>query len=217
MPSVISPAGLEPATRGLGIQKVVCANLGHRSYRVQLSGAGTPDARRCPQASVHNGFKTGVRSCAPSAVAQFGGHVQVDALLGQVLARSVISVRTGAQPVAFELSVMADLQVQPEPLGRAELAREPKGAVGAGTALPTDALIDATRQNPDRNCPTTLADTRRLQLILDEDASRVNRLAIRRRGHCPSALVSVDPLLSILSLRRPRRADGPIPLAQMIC
>jgi len=119
--------------------------------------------------------KTGVRSCAPSVVAQLGGHVQGDALLGQVLARGVISVRTGAHPVSFELKAMADLRVQPEPLGRAELAREPKGAVGAEAALPTDDLMDATRRNADRNCQATLADTRTLQIIVDEDASRVNR------------------------------------------
>ncbi len=107
------------------------ADLRHRSYRFQLSGARSPDTRQGRQTSAHTGVKTGVRSSAPSAVAQLGGHVQVDALLGQALASGVISARTGAQPVAFELKLIADLQVQPEPLGRAELAREPKCGVGA--------------------------------------------------------------------------------------
>ena len=89
-------------------------------------------------------------------MAHLAGRGQLDAQVGQAPTGGVISERTGAQPVAFELMGIADPQVQPEPVGLAEIALETSCGVGAYGGLHTGDLVDATRRNADRNCQATL-------------------------------------------------------------
>ena len=63
-----------------------------------------------------------------------------------------------AQPVALELKVVAALQVHPEPLGCAEVARESEPGVGADPTLAMDYLVDATGRHTDRQGQPMLAE-----------------------------------------------------------
>jgi hypothetical protein len=48
----------------------------------------------------------------------------------------------GAEPVLFDLQVVAGLQVQPEPLGGAEIPGQPQRGVRGNAVLAVDDLVD---------------------------------------------------------------------------
>ena len=63
-----------------------------------------------------------------------------------------------AQPVALELKVVAALQVHPEPLGGAEVARESERGVSTDPTLAMDDIVDATGRHTDGQGQPMLAE-----------------------------------------------------------
>ena len=78
-------------------------------------------------------------------------------------------VEGGAEVVLLDLEVVAGLQVEPEPVGGAEVARQPQRGVGCDPALAVDDLIDPSWRDTDRDGEVVLGDLQRGQEVLEED------------------------------------------------
>jgi hypothetical protein len=73
------------------------------------------------------------------------------------------------KPVAFDLEVVAALQVQPEAVRRTEEARQRKGRGGADAAPAVDDLVDASWRDAYRDGEPVLGDAQRLEELAEAD------------------------------------------------
>jgi len=70
--------------------------------------------------------------------------------------------------VLLGLEVVAGRQVEPEPVGGAEAAREPQGRVGCDPARPVHDLVGPTRRHTDRDRQVMLSDVQGTEELLQE-------------------------------------------------
>lgn len=68
-----------------------------------------------------------------------------------------------AEVVLLDLKVEAGLEVEPEPVGGAEVASQPERCVGSDPTLAVHDLVDPTWGHADRDGEPVLADLQRLQ------------------------------------------------------
>jgi len=85
------------------------------------------------------------------------------------------AVEFGAKPVLLGLQVITGLQVQPEPLGSAEVPGQPQRRVRSDAALAVHDLIDPPGRDIDRLGQLVLAHTQRGEELLQQDLPRVAR------------------------------------------
>src|SRR5262245_39277459 len=86
------------------------------------------------------------------------------------------------EAIAFDLEVVACLQVEPEPFRCPEVAGKPEGGVGADAPLAVHDLVDAPRRHADGNGDPVLGDAQGRQVVLGEDLARMDRRHCRS-GH----------------------------------
>src|SRR5947207_12246493 len=78
-----------------------------------------------------------------------------------------------AQPVLLDLEVVASLKVEPEPLGGAEVLRQPQRCVRRNGPVAVNDLVDSPSGNADVLGDPVLADSHRLEELLEEDLTGV--------------------------------------------
>ena len=78
-------------------------------------------------------------------------------------------VECGAEVVLLDLEVVAGLQVEPEPVGGAEVAGQPQRRVGGDPTVAVGDLVDPARPDTDRDGEVVLGDLQRGQEVLEED------------------------------------------------
>ena len=67
-------------------------------------------------------------------------------------------IERGAESVAFDLDVVAILEVQPEALAGAEVSCEPERRVGGDAAFAVDDLVDSSRWHAEGHRKAMLGD-----------------------------------------------------------
>src|ERR1700722_17773018 len=85
------------------------------------------------------------------------------------------AVEFGAESVLLGLQVIAGLQVQPEPLGSAEVPGQPQRGVRGDPALAVHDLVNPPGRDNDRLGQLILAHTQRLEELLEQNLPRVHR------------------------------------------
>ena len=81
-------------------------------------------------------------------------------------ARQDFRLKSVAQLVALDIEIIPGLEIEPETVRRAEIARKPKSGVGSHRASSVDDLIDAARRDTDVLGQPVLADAHRLEEFL---------------------------------------------------
>ena len=85
----------------------------------------------------------------------------------------------GERSFADEFEAVSGLQIRPESIRRAERPSKPRGRVGGDLALPMNDLVDESSRHVDRQGEPVLADLQRLEKLLEQDLTRVDR-GVRR-------------------------------------
>ena len=88
-----------------------------------------------------------------------------------------------AQAIILDLQVVPGLKIQPKPGRRAEVAREPESRIGRDTSVSVHDLVDPARRNAQVPRHPVLRELERLQELLEQDLSRVNRGQLLARHH----------------------------------
>ena len=112
-----------------------------------------------------------------------------------------------AGPVPLDLEFEPDLEVEPEPLGGAEVPRETKSGVGRDATLAEDDLVDPPWRNPNVLGEAVLTEPMRLEKLGQEDFAGVDGSELRHGGHL---LVVVDDLDVERVGDAPDEADAPL-------
>jgi len=120
------------------------------------------------------------------------------------------SVQTIAEPILFDLEVVADLKVQPEALAHAKETRQAKSSVGADRPLAMNDLVDTTSGDSDVLGEAILAQPHRPQKLLEKDLSGVYRREFL--AHCVLSwrLVIIHDLNVMGITCRPTETDAPL-------
>jgi hypothetical protein len=76
--------------------------------------------------------------------------------------------QSSSEMIALHLEVVAGLQIQPEPITRAEISREPQGAIRADAPGAMHDLVDPSRGHTDIPGQSVLGQAQRLEEIRRE-------------------------------------------------
>ena len=109
--------------------------------------------------------------------------------------------------VTLGLEFEPNLEVEPEPLGGAEVPREPKSGVGRDAALAEDYLVDTPAGNTNVLGQAVLAETVGLEELSQEDFARMDGCEL---CHCGHLRVVVDDLDVEGIGGAPEEADAPL-------
>jgi hypothetical protein len=120
--------------------------------------------------------------------------------------------QSGSEMIPLHLEVVAGLQIQPEPITRAEIPREPQGAIRADGSRAMHDLVDPSRRHTDIPGQPVLGQAQRLEKIRREDFARMYGTHLASGHATPSSdmLVIIDDrnLVGIAIL--PAKADAPL-------
>jgi hypothetical protein len=122
-----------------------------------------------------------------------------------------------ANSVTLKFEVKARLKVHPETLARPKVPRHAKGSVGSDSPLAEDYLIDPPRRNTDCVGESILTELERLQKLLKQDLTRVNRVHGLWHHH---SLVAVHNLDVFGPRNGPAKTNSPLvvdPNAVRVC
>src|SRR5208282_1689754 len=113
-----------------------------------------------------------------------GTSVSLSRFAGAPLENPHLATQSVPQSVLLDLQVVANLQVQPEPLRCAEVPRQPKCGVRADRSGPVHNLVDPPRRHTRLLRQPVLADVQGGQELFQQDLAGVDRrqLAARHNG-----------------------------------
>ncbi len=120
--------------------------------------------------------------------------------------------QSGSGMVSLHLEVVAGLEIQPEPITRAEIPREPQGTIRADGPGAMHDLVNPTRRHTDIPSQPVLGQAERLEKIRREDFAGVYGIQLSS-GHAPPSsdtLVIVDDLNFVGIPILPAKADAPL-------
>jgi hypothetical protein len=120
--------------------------------------------------------------------------------------------QSGSKMVPLHLEVEAGLQIQPEPITRAEIPREPQSTIRADGSSAMHDLIDPSRRHTDIPGQPVLGQAQRLEKIRREDFARMYGIQLSSSHATPSSdmLVIVDDLNFVGIAILPAKADAPL-------
>jgi hypothetical protein len=120
--------------------------------------------------------------------------------------------QSGSEMIPLHLEVVAGLQIQPEPITRAEIPREPQRAIRADGPGAMHDLIDPSRRHTDIPGQPVLRQAQRLEKIRREDFARMYGIQLSSGHATPSSdmLVIVDDLDLVGVAILPAKADAPL-------
>jgi hypothetical protein len=117
-----------------------------------------------------------------------------------------------SETIPLHLEIVAGLQIQPEPITRAEIPCEPQGAICADGPGAMHDLVDAPRRHTDIPSQPVLGQAQRLEKIRREDFTRMNGIQLSSGHATPSSntLVIIDDLNLVGIAILPAKADPPL-------
>ena len=116
--------------------------------------------------------------------------------------------KAGAEYVTLLFEIEPGLEVEPEPLARPEVSREPQRRIGANCPLAVHDLVDAARGHRNILREAVLRDTERLKKVGVQYFAGVNRGQFSR-GHGVSSVVVNDRDVMRVSVA-PDKAHAPL-------
>ena len=120
--------------------------------------------------------------------------------------------QSGSEMVPLDLEVVAGLQIQPEPITRAEITREPQSTIRADGPGAMHDLVDPPRRHADIPGQSVLGQAKRLEKIRREDFAGVYGIQLSSGHATPSSdtLVIVGDLNFVRIPILPAKADAPL-------
>src|SRR5690606_38083031 len=132
------------------------ASWGHLGVRYLKSTRRRPRpvflrARHGPAIALRHNARAQLRAniTIASEASHHSSPVGCSAMLAGPPEHRHLALQPRAQGVALRLQIEASLQVEPEPLTRAEVARQPERRVRRDPALAVDDLVDPPRRHAD--------------------------------------------------------------------
>ena len=141
-----------------------------------------------------------------------GAFVCCNGVLASMRENSHLFRQSGSEMIALPLQVVACLQIQPEPITRAEIPREPQGAIRADGPGAMHDLVDPSRRHTDIPGQSVLGQTQRLEKIRREDFTRMYGIQLSSSHATPSSnvLMIVNDLNLVGIAILPPKADAPL-------
>lgn len=111
-----------------------------------------------------------------------------------------------AEGLLPDFKVVADLEIEPEPLGRREVARQPQGGIGGDRSKAANDFVDSPKRDPDVLGKAVLRDSVLLQKLLEQEFARVDRQLLLHHW----ALLIVNEFDFVSVAADPSKADSPL-------
>jgi hypothetical protein len=138
--------------------------------------------------------------------------VSYNGVLASMRENSHLFRQSGSEMIALHLEVVARLQIEPKPITRAKIARQPQGTICADGPGAMHDLIDPSRRHTDIPSQSVLGQAQRLEKIRREDFARMYGVQLASSHAIPSSnvlmVVNDRNLVGIAIL--PPEADAPL-------
>jgi hypothetical protein len=138
--------------------------------------------------------------------------VSYNGVLASMRENSHLFRQSGSEMIALHLEVVARLQIEPKPITRAKIPRQPQGTICADGPGAMHDLIDPSRRHTDIPSQSVLGQAQRLEKIRREDFARMYGVQLASSHAIPSSnvlmVVNDRNLVGIAIL--PPEADAPL-------
>jgi len=141
-----------------------------------------------------------------------GAFVGCNGVLASMRENSHLFRQSGSEMIALHLEVVACLQIEPKPITRAKIPRQPQGTIcGDGPGAMHD-LVDSSRRHTDIPGQPVLGQAERLEKIRREDFAGMYGVQLASSHAIPSSnvLMIVNDLNFVRIAILPPEADAPL-------
>jgi hypothetical protein len=141
-----------------------------------------------------------------------GAFVSCNGVSASMRENSHLFRQSGSEMIPLHLEVVAGLEIQPEPIARAEIPRQTQGAIRADGPGAVHDLVDPSRRHTDIPSQPVLGQAQRLEKIRREDFAGMYGIQLSSGHATPSSnmLVIVDDLNLVGIAIPPAKADAPL-------
>jgi len=141
-----------------------------------------------------------------------GAFVGCNGVLASMRENSHLFRQSGSEMIALHLKVVARLQIEPKPITRAKIPRQPQGTICADGPGAMHDLVDSSRRHTDIPGQPVLGQAERLEKIRREDFAGMYGVQLASSHAIPSSnvLMIVNDLNFVRIAILPPEADAPL-------
>ena len=141
-----------------------------------------------------------------------GAFVGCNGVLASMRENSHLFRQSGSEMIALHLKVVARLQIEPKPITRAKIPRQPQGTICADGPGAMHDLVDSSRRHTDIPGQPVLGQAERLEKIGREDFAGMYGIQLATSHAIPSSnvLMIVNDLNFVRIAILPPEADAPL-------